>query len=186
MYPFRVLYGHALPSLGIPASFHATSATARIDSRLPFDEQFQRLEVPLCRLHQMELMDGIGFVPIIMGLFGMAEILENAEKPFAETVLAKMSSLVPSRQDIRDSTGPIMRGTFIGFFLGLMPGMTGSACVVPLLHRREEGFQDPGEVRDRHDRRGSRAGDRQQRPRQRSATSLCSPWEFRARLRWRS
>ena len=47
---------------------------------------------------RMELMDGIGFVPVIMGLFGLAEILENAEKPFAQMVLARMSSLIPTRQ----------------------------------------------------------------------------------------
>ena len=76
---------------------------------------------------QTELMDGIGFVPIIMGLFGMAEILENAEKPFAEMVLAKMSSLMPTRQDIRDSAGSIVRGSLIGTALGLVPGITNSA-----------------------------------------------------------
>jgi putative tricarboxylic transport membrane protein len=83
--------------------------------------------LPRFTFGQMELMDGIGFVPIIMGLFGMAEILENAEKPFAETIMARMSSLVPSRQDLRDSTGPILRGSIIGTLLGLVPGMTGSA-----------------------------------------------------------
>jgi putative tricarboxylic transport membrane protein len=83
--------------------------------------------LPRFTFGQMELMDGIGFVPIIMGLFGMAEILENAEKPFAETVMARMSSLIPSRQEIRDSTGPILRGSVIGTLLGLVPGMTGSA-----------------------------------------------------------
>lgn len=76
---------------------------------------------------QPDLLDGIGFVPIIMGLFGMAEILENAEKPFAEMVLAKMSSLVPTRQDLRDSAGPILRGSLIGTTLGLVPGITNSA-----------------------------------------------------------
>jgi putative tricarboxylic transport membrane protein len=76
---------------------------------------------------QTELLDGIGFVPIIMGLFGMAEILENAEKPFADMVLAKMSSLVPTRQDLRDSAGSIVRGSLIGTALGLVPGITNSA-----------------------------------------------------------
>jgi putative tricarboxylic transport membrane protein len=74
-----------------------------------------------------ELMDGIGFVPVIMGLFGVAEILVNAEKPFAQMVLARMSTLIPTRTDIRDSVGPILRGSFIGTALGLVPGMTGSA-----------------------------------------------------------
>jgi putative tricarboxylic transport membrane protein len=75
----------------------------------------------------MELMDGIGFVPVIMGLFGVGEILLNAEKPFAQMVLAKMSSLIPTRQDVLDSIGPIARGSLIGTVLGLVPGMTNSA-----------------------------------------------------------
>jgi putative tricarboxylic transport membrane protein len=83
--------------------------------------------LPRFTFGRMELMDGIGFVPIIMGLFGMAEILENAEKPFAETVMARMSTLVPSRKELGDSVGPILRGSIIGTALGLIPGMTGSA-----------------------------------------------------------
>jgi putative tricarboxylic transport membrane protein len=76
---------------------------------------------------RVDLMDGIGFVPVIMGLFGLAEILENAERPFAQMVLARMSTLIPTRQDIRDSVGPILRGSFIGTALGLVPGITNSA-----------------------------------------------------------
>jgi putative tricarboxylic transport membrane protein len=76
---------------------------------------------------RVELMDGIGFVPVIMGLFGLAEILENAERPFAQMVLARMSTLIPTRKDIRDSVGPILRGSFIGTALGLVPGITNSA-----------------------------------------------------------
>jgi putative tricarboxylic transport membrane protein len=83
--------------------------------------------LPRFTFGRMELMDGIGFVPVIMGLFGMAEILENAEKPFAQVVLARMSSLMPSRQELRASVGPILRGSVIGTALGLVPGMTGSA-----------------------------------------------------------
>jgi putative tricarboxylic transport membrane protein len=74
-----------------------------------------------------ELLDGIGFIPIIMGLFGLAELIENAEKPLAQTVLAKMSSLIPTRQDIRDSAGAVVRGSLIGTALGLIPGITNSA-----------------------------------------------------------
>ncbi len=76
---------------------------------------------------RVELMDGIGFVPVIMGLFGLAEILENAERPFAQMVLARMSTLIPSGKDIRDSVGPILRGSLIGTALGLVPGITNSA-----------------------------------------------------------
>jgi putative tricarboxylic transport membrane protein len=83
--------------------------------------------MPRFTFGRVELMDGIGFVPVIMGLFGLAEILENAEKPFAQMVLAKMSTLIPTRQDIRDSVAPILRGSIIGTALGLVPGITNSA-----------------------------------------------------------
>lgn len=76
---------------------------------------------------RIELMDGIGFVPVIMGLFGLAEIFENAEKPFAQVVIAKIGSLIPTRKDLKDSVGPIIRGSVIGTLLGLVPGMTNSA-----------------------------------------------------------
>ena len=83
--------------------------------------------MPRFTFGRMELMDGIGFVPVIMGLFGLAEVLVNAEKQFTQVFVAKMSSLIPSRKDIRDSLGPILRGSVIGTLLGLVPGMTGSA-----------------------------------------------------------
>jgi len=83
--------------------------------------------MPRFTFGRMELMDGIGFVPVIMGLFGLAEILVNAEKQFAQVFIAKMSSLIPTRKDIRDSVWPILRGSAIGTLLGLVPGMTGSA-----------------------------------------------------------
>ena len=75
---------------------------------------------------RMELMDGLNFVPVIMGLFGLAEILENAEETLSNTTSAKVGSLVPSRQEVKDSAGPIARGSLLGTLLGLIPGMTGS------------------------------------------------------------
>src|SRR5512136_58279 len=83
--------------------------------------------LPRFTFGRMELMDGIGFVPVIMGLFGLAEILANAEKQFEHVFAAKMSSIIPTRKDLRDSAGPILRGSVIGTLLGLVPGMTGSA-----------------------------------------------------------
>src|SRR5512139_1186936 len=84
--------------------------------------------LPRFTFGRMELMDGIGFVPVIMGLFGLAEVLVNAEKQFTQVFVAKMSSLIPTRKDTRDSVGPILRGSIIGTLLGLVPGMTGSAA----------------------------------------------------------
>ncbi len=72
---------------------------------------------------QTELLSGLDFVPVIMGLFGVGDVLVNAELEAKQVFEARVSSLMPSRQDIRDSVGPILRGTCVGFFLGLIPGV---------------------------------------------------------------
>lgn len=84
--------------------------------------------MPRFTFGQTELMDGIGFIPIIMGIFGLAEVLKNAEEGFGEVILAKMNTLFPSKKDMKDSVAPIVRGSLIGTGLGLIPGMTGSAA----------------------------------------------------------
>ena len=69
------------------------------------------------------LADGVGLVPLVMGLFGISEVLENLETEIRrEIVSAKFRNLFPNLQDWKDATGPILRGTFLGFFLGLVPG----------------------------------------------------------------
>jgi putative tricarboxylic transport membrane protein len=72
---------------------------------------------------RMELLDGFGIVPVVMGLFGVGEILSNAEARAMQVFETKVGSLVLSRADIKESTWPIARGTGIGFFLGLIPGI---------------------------------------------------------------
>ena len=69
------------------------------------------------------LMDGVGLIPVVMGLFGVAEVIENIEKkPDRQVFDAKIRGLLPNRQDWRDSLGPIARGSLIGFLLGVLPG----------------------------------------------------------------
>ena len=69
------------------------------------------------------LTDGLGLVPVVMGLFGIAEVLENLEKEIKRDILsAHIDHLLPNLQDWKDSSGPIARGTILGFFLGLVPG----------------------------------------------------------------
>ena len=69
------------------------------------------------------LMDGIGMVPVVMGLFGIAEVLENLEKGLGRDIFkTSISQLFPNRQDWKLSIGPIARGTILDFFLGLLPG----------------------------------------------------------------
>jgi putative tricarboxylic transport membrane protein len=69
------------------------------------------------------LYDGVGFIPVVMGLFGIAEILLTIEAPYREAISAKFTTLLPSREEWRRSLGAIGRGTGIGFFLGLIPGV---------------------------------------------------------------
>ena len=69
------------------------------------------------------LYDGVGFIPVVMGLFGVAEILLTVQKPYRQVVKTKLTSLLPSREEWRRSVGAIARGTGVGFFLGLIPGV---------------------------------------------------------------
>ena len=69
------------------------------------------------------LRDGIGLVPLAMGLFGMGEILYNIERrEKAGSVLETPKSLLPTLQDWKDSGWPILRGSFLGFGIGVLPG----------------------------------------------------------------
>jgi len=70
------------------------------------------------------LSDGIGLVPMIMGLFGVAEVLVNIEQGLRQEVFkTEIRGLFPTRQDWKDSAGPIARGSVLGFFLGILPGI---------------------------------------------------------------
>ncbi|OJU52629.1 MAG: hypothetical protein BGO03_06345 [Mesorhizobium sp. 61-13] len=70
-----------------------------------------------------EYADGLNFVAVAVGVFGIAEILRNLENEKGRDVLlAKVSGLLPSREDIRRMVGPILRGTAIGSALGILPG----------------------------------------------------------------
>jgi putative tricarboxylic transport membrane protein len=72
---------------------------------------------------RLELLDGLGIVPVVMGLFGVAEILSNLERKVSRDVVrAQIGSLWPSRKDWQDSKGPMARGTLLGFFVGTLPG----------------------------------------------------------------
>jgi putative tricarboxylic transport membrane protein len=80
----------------------------------------------------LEISDGIDLVPMLMGLFGVAEILCNLEdKSGSNLVSSKIGRLFPSRQDWRESAGPIARGSVIGFLVGLIPG--GGAILASLM-----------------------------------------------------
>jgi putative tricarboxylic transport membrane protein len=71
----------------------------------------------------MELNDGIGVIPLVMGLFGISEVFMELEKDKSiEVIRMKIKNLLPSREDWRRCTGPILRSSLLGFLLGIIPG----------------------------------------------------------------
>ena len=71
----------------------------------------------------LSLADGLDFVPIAMGLFGLGEILYNLEERHRATQApAAVNDIWPSRADLRQASGAIGRGGVLGFFLGILPG----------------------------------------------------------------
>lgn len=72
-----------------------------------------------------ELLNGVPFVPLVVGMFGIADILvtlEKAAKDDLPPAIGKISSLWPTREEVKQSTPATLRGTAIGMFLGLLPG----------------------------------------------------------------
>jgi TctA family transporter len=70
-----------------------------------------------------ELSDGIEFVAVAMGMFGFAEIILNLEqRENREVFTSKVGGLLPSGEEIKQSVGPVIRGTMLGSFLGILPG----------------------------------------------------------------
>ncbi len=70
-----------------------------------------------------ELADGIGFVTVAMGMFGIAEIVGNLEQTGAREVFTKkVEHLWPTKEDWKRLWAPTLRGTFLGSALGILPG----------------------------------------------------------------
>jgi TctA family transporter len=70
-----------------------------------------------------EFFDGIGFLPLVMGLFGINEVMENLERPQArQLVTSKIKHLWLTRQDFREAWPAVLRGTGLGSLLGILPG----------------------------------------------------------------
>jgi putative tricarboxylic transport membrane protein len=70
-----------------------------------------------------ELSDGLGFVSIAMGMFGIAEIILNLERPEARNVLtSKVGSLFLTKAEWKRAIPSVLRGTLVGSALGILPG----------------------------------------------------------------
>jgi putative tricarboxylic transport membrane protein len=70
-----------------------------------------------------ELSDGIGFVIVAMGMFGIGEIIANLEtEGTREVMVKKVTGLLPTREDWKRMIAPTLRGTMLGSALGILPG----------------------------------------------------------------
>jgi putative tricarboxylic transport membrane protein len=78
---------------------------------------------PRFTFDRMELIDGVGLVPLVMGLFGVSEVLLNIEQVIRREIFeTRIKGLLPSAKDWMDSKGALIRGSLLGFFLGILPG----------------------------------------------------------------
>ncbi|MGV6873450.1 tripartite tricarboxylate transporter permease [Pseudochelatococcus sp. B33] len=70
-----------------------------------------------------ELVEGIDFAIVAMGLFAITEVVKNLELSAVQEVgTAKITSLMPNRREMREASLPILRGTLVGTFFGILPG----------------------------------------------------------------
>jgi putative tricarboxylic transport membrane protein len=80
--------------------------------------------LPRMTFNMMQLWDGIGLIPLAMGLFGVSEILVNIEETGVRVILkTKIKNLFPTLLDWMQAKGAILRGSVLGFFLGILPGV---------------------------------------------------------------
>lgn len=75
---------------------------------------------------QVELISGLGLVPIAMGVFAIGEILYTMQTPSLAAKITRLGKLMPSPQELRWAAWPTLRGSILGFFIGVLPG-AGSA-----------------------------------------------------------
>ena len=79
--------------------------------------------VPRYTFDLPQMADGINFVVVAMGMFGLGEILVNLENQETRSMLSmKIGRLMPTMSDLKRTVAPILRGTALGSVLGILPG----------------------------------------------------------------
>lgn len=69
------------------------------------------------------LFSGLEFLTVAVGLFALGEVFKTVlEKEKADEPMAKVGRILPTRKDLKESAGPITRGSLLGFFIGVLPG----------------------------------------------------------------
>ena len=88
--------------------------------------------IPRFTFGNVYLMDGLGLIPVVMGLFGISEVLFNLEQPEIRSIVkGRIGKLLPTLRDWAEAKWAIVRGTLIGFFVGILPG--GNAIVASII-----------------------------------------------------
>jgi len=132
-----------------------------------------------------ELADGISFVVLAMGIFGLGEILMNLENEGQRsTVLKKITGLLPTRADLARIVAPVARGTALGSVLGILPGggaMLASFAAYALEKKAPSTPNASGRARSRVWQAPRPRIMRARRPR----SSRCSRWVCRPIRSWR-
>jgi putative tricarboxylic transport membrane protein len=70
----------------------------------------------------VRLTDGFNFVVVAMGLYGISEVFLNLEAEIREIFKASLKGLLPTREDWKRGWAPLLRGSILGFFIGVLPG----------------------------------------------------------------
>ncbi|MCZ2847845.1 tripartite tricarboxylate transporter permease [Modestobacter sp. VKM Ac-2978] len=93
---------------------------------------------------EVALFNGLDFVAVAMGLFGVGEILHSLERTDkVQAVTSKIKGIWPTRKDFRDSSGAIGRGSLLGFVIGVLPGGGGVVSSLASYAMEKRRAKDP-------------------------------------------
>src|SRR4029450_13867794 len=95
-----------------------------------------------------EMADGLNFVALSMGVFGLGEILRNLEHEHTRSVMVKhVSGLMLSKADFKRILGPVLGGTALGSVLGILPGGGAMLASFAAYTVEKKDLAQPGPVR---------------------------------------
>ena len=104
----------------------------------------------------LSLQTGIELIPMVMGLLGLAQVFTMLERRLSVDEIVKAPSglrnLLPNREEWRDAIGAILRGTVVGFLVGILPG-AGATISSYVAYAVETAFSPSATFRPRRDRR---------------------------------
>jgi len=125
-YTLLTFFGILLVAFLGTTSFPRSALMACVGLLLAVVGQDAITGTPRLTMGNLELLDGFDIVIIAMGVFGVGELLNTIlSNDEASGALPKVGNVYPNRQDLRDSRGPIARGSVVGSIIGCIPGGSG-------------------------------------------------------------